>query len=1038
MIKFFLCHNLSIFRHPASGISNPATKWWLRQRFDPDLTPGRGGLFRDVLRFPITLLVLLWLTALLFAQTEEREVYRKYSTGRFIEILKPYQTGDYSVGIQGKGRLANVLTNFGQLASFHIFAPSLEWPAFGEGQDDEQQYGWGVDFMVGYNGDVIESFQDPASNLISREWQPAAEDLFSGEVTVSETDLTPIMATSDNEDTWPRGGSNAPFWPGLFRQDTGGNVFPGEFTSERDLYCVFTDAGNDTPYGLRVEQTAYSFTRRYAEDFLVYRFNIKNTAADTLKDLYPGMMVQFLIDFDNHDLINFSDSNNDGKRDLVYMWDQNGQPQEPWSKVGYIGLLVVNTPNHNGITNFHFFHDDFTPASDELYWMLLTSDTTGAPDTTRARYFHGEDIRIDDVALAPALDPEGNNRGGEITWAYSVGPVTLAPGDSAPLDIAIIAGDDEADLLANVEWVWTLAENSWNGSNPPASPQVRAYPADGKVTVVWDAERAEQSRDYITREKDFEGYKIYRSSDRGKTWGKIITDSRGNFLAFQPIAQFDLENGVTGNDPLSGKYLGSDTGVRHTFVDTTVQNGVEYWYTVTAYDRGDQANGVESLESALGLTTSEINVAAAIPATRPSNLTPGAVLEGSSLQPASGKTDAEVEVEILDPNQLKNSAYEITFRENTPVYEDTAIVDFITTFTLKNTTTGDTLLFEHPLTDESGDNLPVIDGFRLTVKDVEAGRTFAGWTKVAGDTCTFDWFYDTHNLANYFPAAVEGIADFKIVTSYDDSTLIRVVTVGDSVVDGIGGARLVDQVRVPIKVYDVTDPANPIDVSGRTILYDFEYWGNFPPGTFGPKGWDLTPGGKGYNGRDGGIGPLVYPDELFFLSFPADNPLLPDTAIVSMRTQNFDSTEYEFVNGQWAYIGEVVYGISPSPGDEYTILTGKPLNQNVVYRFTTTAGSYAAAKESDLENIRVVPNPYLAASAFDNRLMFTNLPGQCEIFIYTVAGDLVRRIDHQGSQGATYWDLKNESGLSVAYGLYVYVVKTRDGQKRVGKFSIIK
>jgi hypothetical protein len=81
--------------------------------------------------------------------------------------------------------LANVLTNFGQISSFHVFAPSLEWPAFGEGQDDEHQYGWGVDLMIGYNGDVIESFQDPASNLISRDWHAADENLYSGNVTVS-------------------------------------------------------------------------------------------------------------------------------------------------------------------------------------------------------------------------------------------------------------------------------------------------------------------------------------------------------------------------------------------------------------------------------------------------------------------------------------------------------------------------------------------------------------------------------------------------------------------------------------------------------------------------------------------------------------------------------------------------------------------------------------------------------------------------------------------------------------------------------------
>ncbi|MCK5345394.1 MAG: hypothetical protein KAR20_18420, partial [Candidatus Heimdallarchaeota archaeon] len=359
-----------------------------------------------------TIFAMILVSSILNGQVEEREVFKKFSTGRFIEIQKPYQNANFAVGIQAKGKLANVLTNFGQISNFHVFAPSLEWPAFGEGQDDEQQYGRGVDFMIGINGNVIESFQDPASNLISREWQPVNENLYSGNVTVNETDQTPIMATSDNRDTWPLGASGEPFWPGLFRQDSSGAIFPGEFTSERDIFCVFSDEGNDTQYGIRVEQTAYSFTRRYAEDFLVYRFNVKNTSTDTLHDIYPGMMVQFLIDFDNHDLINFIDSNNDGQKDFIYMWDQNLTPRDPWSKVGYIGLMVVTSPNNNGITNFHYFHDEFTPSKDKDFWTLLTSDTVGLPDTIKTRYFHGSDYRIDDVSLAPQLDPEGLNRGG--------------------------------------------------------------------------------------------------------------------------------------------------------------------------------------------------------------------------------------------------------------------------------------------------------------------------------------------------------------------------------------------------------------------------------------------------------------------------------------------------------------------------------------------------------------------------------------------------------------------------------------------------
>ena len=70
--------------------------------------------------------------------------------------------------------------------------------------------------------------------------------------------------------------------------------------------------------------------------------------------------------------------------------------------------------------------------------------------------------------------------------------------------------------------------------------------------------------------------------------------------------------------------------------------------------------------------------------------------------------------------------------------------------------------------------------------------------------------------------------------------------------------------------------------------------------------------------------------------------------------------------------------------------------------------------------------------------MFTHLPNQCDIKIFTVAGDLVRTLKHIDDLGIEYWDLKNDEGLEVAYGLYVYVIKTRDGKKHIGKFSIIR
>jgi hypothetical protein len=964
-------------------------------------------------------ILLLFLISIfqLYAQTEESKVYKNYSINQYVEILKPFQTGDYAVGIQAKGKLANVLTNFGELSSFHIFSPSLEWPAFGEGQDDEQQYGWGVNLMMGYRGDVIESFKDPASDLISREWQPANENLFSGNVTVSATDLTPIMATSDNIDTWPTE-NGVPFWPGLFRQDASGAIYDGEFTSERDLYCVFNDEGNDTPYGIRVEQTAYSFSRSYAEDFLVYRFNIKNTSGANLDSLYPGMLVQFLIDFDNHDLIDFIDSNNDFRKDLIYMWDEDNTPREPWTKVGYVGLLVVKTPFNRGITDFHYFSDDFIPSKDEDYWMLLTSDTTGLPDTTRAKYFHGNNIRIDDVSFAPGLDPEGNNKGAEISWSFATGPVSLAANDSMQLEIAIVCGDNKQDLLDNVQWIWDLNAAAWNGPNPPAAPKLEAYAADQKITVIWDAEAAEQSQDNVTGEKDFEGYKVYRSTDQGKNWGKKITDSRGNFIGFEPIAQYDLVDGVTGDDPISNRYLGNDSGIRHTFVDTTVINGLEYWYTVTSYDKGVSGQ-IESLESALGLTTDEQNVVAATAFVNPGNLDPAGVVGGDTLQ-TQAIVEGQVYVQVIDPEKIRDRNYSITFRENTAIYEDSVLVDFRTTFTLKDADTDEILLVNSDITDETGDNVPIIDGFRLMFSDVEPDVTFSDWTTVNGDTCGFYW--DVNPVgANDFPSVYTS-EDFKIVidTTVGGGTMARWFDLWNvelpdfakldtttQLADSILTAITTTQIHLPLKVFLITD-GSMVDVSDNLLLGEF--FGS-PFGLLSPFGWDIIPGGKGFSAS------FPFPDRLILEDVDADS--------------NF--------SGLWLVTQNGPPNVSPpSHGDEFTILTRKGFSHRAGYEFSTKAGQFVNTSEVDLKEIKVVPNPYFVTSAFDDRVMFTHLPNQCDIKLFTVAGDLVRTLNHIDDSGVEYWDLKNDEGLEVAYGLYIYVVKTNDGNKHIGKFSIIR
>ncbi len=111
-----------------------------------------------------------------------------------------------------------------------------------------------------------------------------------------------------------------------------------------------------------------------------------------------------------------------------------------------------------------------------------------------------------------------------------------------------------------------------------------------------------------------------------------------------------------------------------------------------------------------------------------------------------------------------------------------------------------------------------------------------------------------------------------------------------------------------------------------------------------------------------------------------------------------------------------------------------------------------AAIESEMENIKVVPNPYIATNDLEpvvsnwflnqrRRIMFTHVPAQCTITIFTVSGVFVDDIEVMNDQdsGIAYWDVETSEGLEVAAGMYLYHVKsTLTGAEKIGKFAIIK
>jgi hypothetical protein len=144
--------------------------------------------------------------------------------------------------------------------------------------------------------------------------------------------------------------------------------------------------------------------------------------------------------------------------------------------------------------------------------------------------------------------------------------------------------------------------------------------------------------------------------------------------------------------------------------------------------------------------------------------------------------------------------------------------------------------------------------------------------------------------------------------------------------------------------------------------------------------------------------------------------------------------------------------VPPRLGDVYQLRLQKPLGEGDVFTFTTRGARVdaVAAQTGFPAAPYVVPNPYVEAASFEpapfnvsgrgeRRLEFRGLPSDCTIRIYTIRGDLVQTLRHQGSvEGFVAWNLRTKDNLEVAPGLYIFHVDAPGVGTHVGKFAIVK
>lgn len=890
----------------------------------------------------------------------DKDIDDKYGSEKILRIQ------DRAGGTHNVSNIGLFFENRGKLYPRRISqGPSGEFPI-----NSGKHYIYRINQFVGIPGNVIQGrFTD------NEEWEAAYG--------YHNSDTARIAFSTDPNSWHPEKG-----WP---IKDLDGNDI---FISDQDSYCVFNDSGNTVNIlGIQLAQTGYAFGANFAKNIIFFKYEIVNTSGNTYNDLYFGLHSD--IDVGDvsgglpewgDDKVNFIKSQN-----LVYFYDDGFSGEWPDGKTGFFGVMFLKTPEVNGIepglTDFHYmlYNDDNISDIDTIQYGFMSSSPSLYNSPVGNKYFHvasSSNLHYDDPSQIPAS-------GMDILAHLSSGPYTLGAGDTLVFYTAIVAGETLDELINFASVAQNAVDANFNLPKPPSRPTLYSSEGNFKATLYWD-DKAETSYDEFSG-YDFEGYRLYRSKDKGINWTKV--------------ADFDLINTI-----------GKNTGLQYSFTDTTVINGFEYWYTMTAYDRGNSS--IQSLESPIGNTLDAINTVSVIPRSEAIGRSFTSVDEIQNLGTGSTNyflTAQSTDNDLLAGNRYKTSfefiprieagdlatnvTVEITDSNATKPYKYTLSFTSPNSFDLKNITTDSVYRagYNYP----AGGRSLTITGEGIRIVMVDSANTPSEFRPEEGDVISINFAMNVvrNNQDNVIKQRPYQLDQLQTTT---DGIFIRLLP--PEIIKSVSRIGGTDNVDIKFRAVDASL------ISNNMYLVNIDG-----------------------NGMSNGNG--------FVILSVTGTSILADTLF------NEDTFSFSGIEGTITFPPNN----PPKAGNKFSVETVKPILPNIKDSYSfSVAGSkvdYNAVK-NELHKIRVVPNPYIVSSAWEpefgelrkeplRQIQFVNLPPECTIYIFTIDADRIKTIYHNSTNGTEVWDLRTDGGREIAAGMYIYVVKTKDAELKE-RFAIIK
>lgn len=715
------------------------------------------------------------------------------------------------------------------------------------------------------------------------------------------------------------------------------------------------------------------------------------------------------------------------------------------------GMRDISESDQIGLTSFHAatYTNSLpnVPKNASLMWEWLSSDSIDANQEL--------------------LSIAGDN-----VFNFGSGPLSLKRGESQRFSMAILFGNDLTDLVLNAETATRVLEADYRFAQPPIKPIVKVVPGDKRVTLYWDT-RAEASVDPLTVKKDFQGYKIYRSTD--PTFSDIykITDGNGNPFLGVPLfdtyarkkAQFDLVDSLSGFHPVEYQgravkyYVGDNTGLVHEYVDSTVTNGITYYYAVVSYDGGSLEVGKElppsecqsviQKDAITGKLSFDVNTAEATPNPISAGLKPSEAGLAGVPTAVSGNSTGKVYVKILDPLAVDDRLYKISFLNSTTY----SLLD--STGTSETFTSKDTVFVSLREQNIDENSIEVLDAANNVIAksnyfvNTSSGkiRGTSSGSLPANQLFTAKYrYYPVVSSANInFEDNNPSFNGMKLYVQTDpldlDTSNSKFSNSQIQAVDTLYSVALIGSPKVKYRAdWEIrfnnldttatgayTNPGDTVKSDlGKTVICPFTIWnlsenkkGNFliyekNPLTKNNLRWDW--------GESVVLRPTIASGSTTSYQIKFDLPL--DTTIINP--------------------------VLPKAGDIFTVKTTKPFEANDTYLLQTkpVVFSQATAQER-LNDIYVVPNPYVGFSALESpgrlpesrggkQIQFRNLPPKCTIRIYTMVGELVQTIEKDDYTSYANWDLLSYEGQRIAYGVYIFQVDIPGVGEKIGRLAVIK